>query len=55
LGDAGAEDDFAFSCLLQNTYNAVWAINKLGDDMINYRTFCEELAEAVYVYSFRYR
>jgi hypothetical protein len=54
LGDLGAEDDFAFSCLLQNVYNVVWAINKLGDNMMKFKPFCEELADGVYSYATGY-
>lgn len=48
MGEHGKLNDFAFSAILQNTYNAYINVNKISSSTLSYRTFCEELSQEIY-------
>lgn len=47
-GDPGHQNNFAWSCIMQNVFNAYVAINGENHDDYNFRDFYVELAEALY-------
>lgn len=50
-GDNGLQHNFAFSCVLQNTFNAYEAINEKGDSLGNYSDNCLELSIELFEYA----
>ena len=51
LGDEGAEDDFAFTTLLLNAFNAYRDIGDKKDEYQNFTSFCNEVADSLYDYA----
>lgn len=47
-GDPGHQNNFAWSCILQNVFNAYVAINGENHDDYSFRDFYVELADALY-------
>lgn len=51
LGDAGKQDDFAFSCSLQNIISVYRSLNKLSNDPMDFQQYCLDLREELYKYA----